>query len=354
MEKLVLIDGHAILHRAFHAYPPLTNSKGELTGAVYGFTSILLAILKKLRPEYAVVAFDKKAPTFRHKKFKNYKIHRKPMDDDLIKQILPVHKVVEDLNIPIFEVDGYEADDVIGTLARQAVQKTRNTQRIRKSENLKIRKSDLSDNLKIRHTELSEFSESLEVIIVTGDQDAMQLVGDNVKVFMPARGKQAEKIYDEKAVLEKYRLKPLQIVDFKALAGDSSDDIPGVSGIGPKTATNLLNKYNTFEKIYASLDELPVKIAEKLKRDEKQALLSQELARIDTESPVKLDLRACRLTDYDRGKVIKLFEELEFKSLIEKLPGDNWMESAEEILGGKEKKVKPKKNKDREKQMGLF
>ena len=324
MRRLVLIDGHAILHRAFHAYPPLTNSKGELVGAVYGFSSILLTVLKKLHPEYAAVAFDKKAPTFRHKKYKDYKAHRKPMDEDLIKQILPVHEVVGALNIPIFEKSGYEADDVIGTLVSQAA-----------------RSAD-------------------EILIVTGDQDAMQLVDGNVKVYMPARGKQAEKIYDKEAVLKKYGLKPAQVVDFKALAGDSSDGIPGVAGIGPKTAVKLLNEYNTLESIYSSLDELPSGIVQKLRRDKKQALLSQELARIDTNSPVKLDLRACRLTDYDRGKVIKLFEELEFKSLIKKLPENEWMEMAEKTLDGKMSNTETLNLTDAEsaeknaKQMGLF
>ncbi len=182
----------------------------------------------------------------------------------------------------------------------------------------------------------------------------MQLVDGNVKVYMPARGRQPEKIYDEKEVLKKYGLKPVQIVDFKALAGDASDGIPGVTGIGPKTAVKLLNEYNTLESIYTSLDELPSKVAQKLERDEKQALLSQELARIDKNSPVRLDLRSCRLTDYDRGKVIKLFEELEFKSLINKLPENEWMEMAEEVVGGMEKKTKPKKSKGEGRQMGLF
>ena len=380
MEKLVLIDGHAILHRAYHAYPPLTNSKGELVGAVYGFTSILLTVLKKLHPKYAAVAFDKKSPTFRHKKYKDYKAHRKPMDEDLIKQILPVHEVVEVLSIPIFEVDGYEADDVIGTLASQAVEgvrishfksNARPKQGKTLSEKTDLARRKFARNLdKKNKGDRSKFSthfemdiayplktlgaQSLEILIVTGDQDAMQLVDGNVKVYMPARGRQPEKIYDEKEVLKKYGLKPVQIVDFKALAGDASDGIPGVTGIGPKTAVKLLNEYNTLESIYTSLDELPNKVAQKLERDEKQALLSQELARIDKNSPVRLDLRSCRLTDYDRGKVIKLFEELEFKSLINKLPENEWMEMAEEVVGGMEKKTKPKKSKGEGRQMGLF
>jgi len=283
MPRLVLIDGHAIIHRAYHAYPPLTTSKGELVGAVYGFTSILLTVLQKLHPEYVAVAFDKKAPTFRHKKFKDYKAHRKPVDEELIGQIPRVHQVVGTLNIPIFELDGFEADDVIGTLARQA---------------------------------------DKEVIIVTGDADALQLVNDQVKVYMPARGKQPEKIYDRVAVLEKYKLEPKQIVGLKTLSGDASDNIPGVSGVGPKTAASLLKKYNTVEEIYKHLDELPVVLREKLKKDKKNALLSQMLATIDTNVPIKLKISRCRLIDYNKEKVVKLFGELEFKSLIKKLPSD--------------------------------
>lgn len=315
--RLVLIDGHAILHRAYHAYPPLTTSQSELVGAVYGFTSILLTVLKKLHPEYVAVAFDKKAPTFRHKKFAAYKIHRKPMDEELVGQLSRVHQIVESLNIPIFEIDGYEADDVIGTLARQA---------------------------KVPN-------ENLETIIVTGDQDALQLVDDNVKVYMPARGKQPEQVFNPEAVRLKYGVKPSQIVALKALAGDASDGIPGVKGIGDKTAAQLINQYQTLENIYRHLKNLPTITAKKLKTDSENAYLSRELATIDRQVPIKLTWDGCLLKDYDKERVLKLFNELEFRTLIKKLPENGWEEEVEEVFSSKSGTEKQKKS---EEQIGLF
>lgn len=302
MPTLVLIDGHAILHRAYHAYPPLTTHQGELVGAVYGFTSIVLTVLKKLQPEYVAVTFDKKAPTFRHLEFQAYKAHRKPTDQELIDQIPRVHEVVQALNIPIFELDGFEADDVIGTLAKQAG----------------------------KH--------QLNVNIITGDQDALQLVDRIVKVYMPARGKNPEKIFDEEKVIEVYGLKPRQIIDFKALSGDASDGIPGVTGIGPKTATKLLQIYPTIKDIYANLSALAPKIKEKLSKGKQQAELSEHLATIATDVPISLNLEKCRLCDYNMDRVIKLFTKLEFRTLLKKLP-------KHEIL------LKPKLE---DQQMGLF
>jgi len=312
--RLVLIDGHAIIHRAYHAYPPLTTSKGEIVGAVYGFTSILLTVLQKLQPQFVAVTFDKKAPTFRHKKFKEYKAHRKPVDEQLIGQIPRVHEIVETLNIPVFELDGFEADDMIGTLARQADQ---------------------------------------EVIIVTGDADALQLVNNKVKVYMPARGKHPEKVYTEELVLEKYGVKPAQIVDLKALAGDPSDGIPGVKGIGPKTAAKLIGEFVTVEGIYKNLAKISPEISKKLKADRENAVLSKDLATIDTHVPIKLDLPCCTLTDYDKGKVLKLFEGLGFASLIKKLPSDDWSETSDGRKATLSTQKEIEKNENGE-QMGLL
>lgn len=298
----MLIDGHAILHRAYHAYPPLTTSKGELVGAVYGFTSILLTVLARIKPQYIAVTFDKKAPTFRHKQFAAYKAHRKPMDQELVNQQERVHQVVKALNIPIFEIEGYEADDLIGTIAKKAGKDKQAT-----------------------------------VIVATGDADAFQLASDRIKIFMPARGKQPEKIYDEKAVREKYGFAPAQIIDFKALSGDMSDGIPGVSGIGPKTATDLIVKYGSFKKIYDNLSQLPTSLADKLDKGRQQAELSYQLATIDTRVPLTFDWSCCKVSDYNKEKVVKLFEKLEFKSLVKKLPNDNFEEAVEEIFTSKKK-----------------
>lgn len=310
MSKLVLIDGHAILHRAYHAYPALTTSKGELINAVYGFTSILLTTLNQLEPEYVAVTFDKKGPTFRHKAYKKYKAHRPKVNQELIDQIKRVKQVVKVLNIPIFEKQGFEADDLIGTITKKA-----------KLE---------------------------EIIVVTGDQDILQLVDNKTKVLIPARGKKPAQVFDRKAFLKKYNFEPRYLVDFKALAGDASDAIPGVKGVGPKTAKDLIISFGTVEQIYKSLKRQNIftkKVVDKLLKGKKQAQLSLKLAKIETNVPIKFNLKKCQLLDYDKERVIAVFNDLEFKSLITKLP------SKEE---GDKDKDKKNKTKDKNKQMGLF
>lgn len=283
MSKLVLVDGHALFHRAFHAMPPLTTSKGELVNAVFGFTSMLLRVLADIKPEYAVVAFDTKAPTFRHTAYTAYKAHRLAAPEEMHQQLPRVKEVVDSLNIPIFILEGYEADDIIGTLAKQAVNQ--------------------------------------EVYIVTGDRDALQLVNNHIKTYMPGKSLSDIVIYDGKKFEEKYGFAPKQLIDFKALVGDASDNIPGVSGIGEVTATKLIQDFVSLEEIYKNLDKIPEKISKKLAIDAENAKMSKELATIDTAAPIQLDLNKCILSDYDHQKAISLFEELEFKSLIPRLPG---------------------------------
>jgi len=286
MKRLVLIDGHAILHRAYHAFPlTLKTRKGELVNAVYGFSRMLLTVLEDLKPRYLAVAFDLPQPTFRHQEYVGYQIQRPEMDKELFGQIERVYQIVQVLNIPIFTSVGFEADDVIGTLARQAAQK------------------------------------KLEVMIVTGDRDIMQLVNKKVKVYSPRKGFAEPEIFDEKKVKEFLGVTPPQIIDYKALIGDVSDNYPGVSGIGPKTAVELLNKYGNLQKIYQNLKKIKPQITEKLKQGKESALLSQKLATIITKIPLKLNLKACLVHDYDQPKAVKLFEELQFKSLVNKLPG---------------------------------
>src|SRR4030042_5301259 len=208
-QLFVLIDGHAIIHRAYHAYPKtLTTRSGELVNAVYGFTSILFSIFKELHPEYVVASFDLKGPTFRHKEFADYKITRPKVDEELIGQINRVKEVVKALNIPIFEVAGYEADDVIGTLVKKA--------------------------LALRAPK------ALEVVIASGDRDILQLLDKNVVAYFPARGKMMARIIREDVFKKEYGFNPIQLIDYKALAGDASDNIPGVKGIGPKKAAFLV------------------------------------------------------------------------------------------------------------------
>ncbi|EKD92453.1 MAG: hypothetical protein ACD_28C00431G0002 [uncultured bacterium] len=271
MNRLVLIDGNAILHRAYHAIPPFTFSDGSPAGAVYGFISMLIKIYNDLKPTHIAVAFDRAAPTFRQELFKEYQAQRPKMEDNLVGQVDKVHDVVTSFGIPIYEVDGFEADDVIGTITKQ-------------SKN--------------------------QVIIVTGDRDILQLVDDEkVFVFMPTKGLSEGKLYGEKEVVERMGVKPSQVPNFKALAGDPSDNYPGVSGIGPKTAVRLLEKHKTFQKVLATLT----------KKDQESALLSQKLATIRTDAPVKIDLDKARLTTLDTPSARKALEDFHFPSLLKRL-----------------------------------
>jgi len=209
MKKLVLIDGNAILHRAFHALPPLNNKDGKPTNAVYGFFSMLFKIIEDLRPEYLIVCFDRKKPTFRKEMYVGYQAKRPKMSDDLVPQVDIVHKALDSAKIAHFGIDGYEADDLIGTFSKQGAEK------------------------------------NLQVIIVSGDRDLLQLINSHVLMLAPIVGITKMTLFDESKVREKYGLNPTQFIDYKALVGDSSDNYPGVTGIGPKTAADLLNKYQS-------------------------------------------------------------------------------------------------------------
>ena len=285
----MLFDGNALIHRAFHALPPFTvRGTGEIVGAVYGFALMLLRVLTELKPTHCAIAFDKKGPTFRHQLYDQYKAQRPPAPDELVNQIGRVRELVETFHIPIFELDGYEADDVLGTLSHQASQ------------------------------------QGIDTIIVTGDADTMQLVSPRVKVLYPRPGRSFSDtvLYDEAAVSQKYGVGPEHIADFKGLVGDASDNIPGVSGIGEKTAAKLIQQFGSMEQIYTHIDEVtPPKLRERLVAGEAIARQSKELATIVTQTPVTLDLEECQSSRYDRNQAVELFRELEFVSLIPKLPG---------------------------------
>lgn len=302
-KKLFLIDGNAILHRAYHALPKFKTSKGEITNAVFGFTSMLLRLLITRKPDYIAVTFDKKGPTFRHTEYSEYKATRVKPPQDLYDQLPRVKEIIEAFKIPIFELDGYEADDILGTLAKQAH--------------------------KIPH---------LETYIVTGDMDTLQLVNHKTFVLTPHKGFQESIIYDEKKVEEKYGLKPDQIRDYKALHGDVSDNIPGVHGIGEKTAAELLKKFNSLEEIYKNLEKIPGKTREKLEAGKEKAFFSKKLVTIVENIPIEFNLKTCETHIYDREKLIKLFQELEFKSLLRRLD-DFELQYADKIL--EEKGIQP-------------
>ncbi|MBI4097217.1 MAG: hypothetical protein HY428_02260 [Candidatus Levybacteria bacterium] len=307
-KQLILIDGNAILHRAFHALPGLTAPNGDLVNAVYGFFSMFLRVLEDIKPEYAIVCFDRPKPTFRKTLYVGYQAHRPVMAEGLGPQITVVHDLLNKMNVPIFEVDGYEADDVIGTLAKQAIEDSR----ILGDKDTK-RKDEKSPNLLISQ------SPNIEVIIVTGDRDLLQLVNSHVKVLSPVVGLKETILYDEKKVEEKFGITPSQIVDYKALIGDPSDGYPGVSGIGPKTARQLLQEYKTFENLYQNVDKLPVRISEKLATDAEQAALAKKLATIVIDVPVKLVLPDCVLEKFNMVRLKDAFEALGFQSLIKRI-----------------------------------
>lgn len=282
-EKLVVIDGHALIHRAYHAIPPLTTKKGEVVNAVYGFSMILLNVLRELKPKYIAVAFDLPGKTKRHEAYEQYKAHRKAAPDDLIDQIARVREVIEAFSIPIYSKEGYEADDVIGTITKKA-------------------------------------PNDIESIIVTGDMDELQLVDEKTKVYTMRRGFTDTIIYDEAAVKEKYGLTPAQFVDYKALRGDPSDNIPGVAGVGEKTATDLIKSYGSLENVYKNLDDIKPAVAKKLAEDKENAFLSRKLSQLKLNLPIKIDLAKCIVHDFDKARVFSLFQELGFKSLLSRLP----------------------------------
>jgi DNA polymerase-1 len=289
-KKLVLVDGHALAYRAFFALPVdgFSTSRGALTNAVYGFTMMLLRALQEEGPDFIAVTFDAPAATFRHEEFEDYKAHRPPMREEMRSQMARIREVVQAMNIPTFEVPGYEADDLIGSLAQQATE------------------------------------QDLETIIITGDNDTLQLVSPTVKVVTPGGHRQKfsdAKLYDEEAVRERYGIDPPLVADYKGLVGDKSDNIPGVAGVGDKTARQLIQQFGTVEQIYEHLDEIDSTRARKaLGGQHEQALLSKHLATIITDVPIKLDLEQCRTSDYDRDQVMTLFRELEFRSLVQRLP----------------------------------
>lgn len=286
MKRLVLVDGNALLHRAYHATPPFTTSKGELVNAVYGFSSMVLKVISDLKPDYLAIAWDEKGPTFRHQAYTQYKATRGPADEALSSQYERVHQVISAFNIPEFSISGYEADDLIATLATQAYK-----------------------------------LKNLQVIVTTGDRDIMQLINGDIKVFMPKKTLSDVGLYGKEEFVAKYGFEPKLLVDYKALAGDASDNIPGVSGIGDVTATKLIHQFGEIENIYKpnNLKTMPERMQKLLAEGSEDAVLSKKLATLDTKAPIKLDLKKCVIGDFDKNEVVSLFEELEFRSLIKRL-----------------------------------
>ena len=283
--KFVIVDGNALLHRAYHAYPhTLRTSKGELVNAVYGFSRLMLTLINDLKPNYLTIAFDTAAPTFRHLDYVGYKAHRPKMEDELASQLDLLGKLVRAMKVKSYAIEGFEADDVIGTL----VEKVGNT------------------------------SIEVDTYIVTGDMDALQLISNNTFVYSPNKGLSHPKIWKNEDVFAKFGFGPDLVVDYKALRGDPSDNIPGVKGVGDKTATELIKTWGSLESIYRNIDKItPPKLANKLALEFEMASLSKNLALIRRDVPLRLSLKECSFAGFsDNNKLLDFFEEMEFLSLV--------------------------------------
>ncbi len=361
VKKLVLIDSNAIIHRAYHAIPKtLRTRKGEQTNVVYGFATTLVKVIEDLSPSHFAATFDLADPTFRHELFEEYKATRVKADQELYDQIPRVKQLVETMGIPIYEKEGYEADDVIGTIVSKVSTSTDLFHRSKKIGNNQCQSVEkISGGV-------------LQIFIVSGDKDIFQLINGNVKVYNLKKGLSQTQIIDRHIIEQEYNLQPEDFIDLKALAGDSSDNIPGVPGIGPKTATELIQRFDTLAKLYEAIEDTRYKIRDTNKNqisnsksqkdiittetgiqdnnykplvkpemtaedetnlvakelglkpritrllidNKEQAFLSQHLATIHCDVPINFDLDQCRFGDYDKDKLKSLFKELGFQSLI--------------------------------------
>jgi len=286
MARLIIIDSNALLHRAFHALPPLMTKSGQETGAVFGFLLTLFKAIRDLGPSYIAACFDTKARTFRHEQFKNYKAQRPATAEGIVSQIPIAKNVLEAFEIPIFAKDGFEADDLIATICRLAEAEDKN----------------------------------LEIYILTGDLDNLQLVNERIKVYTLGKGIKDTVIYDEDKVRERFEVEPSQMVDFKALTGDASDNIPGVEGIGKKTAAEIIQKYGTIKNLYDELSTdtavLKPKIKETLRQNKNLALMSYELSKMKDDVDINFKAADCEFGKFDKDKAKSKLRELEFNSLI--------------------------------------
>jgi DNA polymerase-1 len=297
-KRLIIIDGNALIHRSFHALPfSMATKNGEITNAVYGFTTVLLKAIREFKPDYVALTLDRKGPTFRHEAYKEYKAHRVKAPDELYEQIPRVKEVAGVFNIPIYEKEGFEADDLIGTITKKT-------------------------------------DSGVEKIILTGDLDTLQLIDDDTKVYTMSHGLSDSVTYDEKAVRGRFGLEPEQMIDYKALRGDPSDNIPGVRGIGEKTAIELLKQFKSLDGVYKNIESKKIKdrVRGLLKEYKKNAYLSKKLATIKRDAPINFNLAQARFGIFNKEEVVKLFSELEFKSLLPRVQGL-------EVGGGEEAKL---------------
>jgi len=280
--RLIIFDSNSVIHRAFHALPPLTTKGGEVVGAVYGFLLVFLKAIKEFQPDYVAACFDVKGPTFRHEKYAQYKAQRPKAPPELYLQIPMVKDVLKNFGVFIYEKQGFEADDLIGTIAKLS---------------------------------------PVETIIISGDSDNLQLIDDKTKVYTLRKGVKDTVLYDKALVVEKYQgLTPKQLVDYRALRGDATDNIPGVKGVGEKTATDLLQQFGTLENLYQNLGSVKLKTQELLIRSKEDAFASKDLATIIQDVPMDFNLNDCRWSNYDKRRATQSMESFGFHSLIPRLP----------------------------------
>jgi len=287
-KQILIIDSNALIYRSYYGLPKLKNKKGETVNAIYGFYLILFRVLKELNPDFIVATFDLPGPTFRHNEYDGYKAKRVKAPDDLYQQIPAVKQILRIFEIPIFEKKGFEADDIIGTISE-----------------LMIKKED----------------KNIENIILSGDTDVFQLINSQVKVYFLKNG--GKHIYDENAIKEKYNgLSPKQLIDLKALKGDASDNIPGVLGIGEKTAFKLINQFGDIDNLYLNLEKINDNTKSKLKENKNKAFLSKKLIEIKKDVLIDFNLKECQWTEcgYNKEKIIEFLEEIGLIRLVTRLP----------------------------------
>ena len=289
MSHLVIVDGHAITHRAYHSIPPLSVN-GQPVNAIYGFYSMLLSAIDILKPEYLIVCLDSPGPTFRQSEFVAYRSKRKAPEISLVSQLPLIPQTLDTAQIKYFAIGGYEADDLIGTIVKKSLQK------------------------KVNHKKIVS-----KITVITGDKDLMQLVNDKVSLFVPVRGLSETKLFGPNEVKQKLGVNPNQVIDLKALMGDMSDNYPGVAGIGPVAAIELLTKYQNLDNIYDNLNNVKESVRQKLIRDKENAYLSQKLATLISNIPLKFTLRSAKLNQNYLTGLENLFTQYNFKSLLARL-----------------------------------
>lgn len=285
MNKLLVIDGYAVLHRAFHALPPMRNRDGKMTNAIYGFISMMVKLITELSPTHIIITFDRPEKTLRRQKFEAYQGKRPEVDDSLSVQFGFAREMAQALRIPSYELAGYESDDLIGTI----------------SEELKTDK-----NID-------------QVVIVTGDRDILQLINEKTKVYMPIGGLSNGKLFGEAETIERMGVHPNQIVEYKSLVGDPSDNYPGVPGVGPKTAIGLIEEYKTLDNIYKNLDKIAPKVQAKLVQNKESAYLSHELAKIYTDVKFEFKIEDAKGWDIDAESAIAFYNKMGFNTLTERV-----------------------------------